>query len=42
VGDKKYSSTEWFCSKKSAHQAAASACLQSLGIHDERTKEANT
>ncbi|XP_015771212.1 PREDICTED: tRNA-dihydrouridine(20) synthase [NAD(P)+]-like [Acropora digitifera] len=34
VGDKKYSSTEWVCSKKFAHQSAALVCLQALGIHD--------
>lgn len=36
VDNKKYSSTEWLCSKKSAHQAAAIVCLQSLGIPDGR------
>lgn len=34
VGDKKYSSTEWVCSKKFAQQSAALVCLQALGIHD--------
>jgi len=42
VGDKKYSSTEWECSKKAAEQAAAIVCLQSLGVHDGRSKEETT
>lgn len=42
VGDKKYSSTEWECSKKSAEQAAAIVCLQSLGVHDGRSKDDTT
>lgn len=41
VGDKKYSSTEWDCSKKCAHQAAAIVCLQALGIHDGRKRDTN-
>ncbi|KAL9976331.1 hypothetical protein ACROYT_G013621 [Oculina patagonica] len=42
VGDKKYSSTEWECSKKAAEQAAAIVCLQSLGVHDGRSKAETT
>lgn len=38
VADKKYCSTEWECSKRAAEQAAAIVCLQSLGVHDGRSK----
>lgn len=42
VGDKKYSSTEWVCSKKFAHQAAALVCLRALGIHELQDHDTTT
>ncbi|KAJ7365136.1 tRNA-dihydrouridine(20) synthase [NAD(P)+]-like protein [Desmophyllum pertusum] len=42
VDDRKYASTEWESSKKAAEQAAAIVCLQSLGVHDGRSKAETT
>ncbi|KAJ7381893.1 tRNA-dihydrouridine(20) synthase [NAD(P)+]-like protein [Desmophyllum pertusum] len=42
VDDRKYASTEWESSKKAAEQGAAIVCLQSLGVHDGRSKAETT